>query len=233
MLKSAVARRHCAPQDSTSIQRWPSVTCRPILVQIGLQSRSWRSRNNHFIGSSVDRRYMYLKAVGSQVSYRLLSTAPISTESMGNFSSCLVLRQRVTTGNKYAERSYYKSMPRNQNSRRPRREHCQEPRTRRMYSHHRHSSIRYVLVDIGGKDDYLSRKRRNESRAVYSRPHYDDCHQYVQLYSRTNKTDVTREEIEEQLLRNLAVARHNAKIASRPALPRPRRVHFGSVTNIC
>ena len=181
----------------------------------------------------LDRRYIYL-CKGRRLTgfVRFLGIALTSTESMGNFSSCLVLRPRIIADKRYAKRSYYKSMPRNQNSRRPRREHSRELRTRRMYPHHRHSSIRYVLVDIGGKDDHLPRKRRNESRAVGSRSRYDDCHQYVPLYSRTNKAD-TREEIEEQLLRNLAVARHNAEIASRPVLPPQRRVHFGSVTNIC
>jgi hypothetical protein len=152
---------------------------------------------------------------------------------MGNFSSCLVLRPHITTDKRYAKRSYHKSMPRNPNSRRPRREYSREHRTRRMYPHHRHSSIRYVLVDIGGKHDYLARNRRNESRAVHSRSRYDGCHQNMQLFGGTKKADTTREEIEERLLRNLAVARHNAEIASRPALPRQRRVRFGSVTNIC
>lgn len=154
-------------------------------------------------------------------------------EEAGGVESMRVQMAKYDEERASQERRHRERWERQRDSSRPRREHPRESWTHRMYPHHRHSSVRYVLVDIGGKDDYLPRKRRKESRAVDSRPRYDDYHQYVQLYSRTNKTDVTREEIAEQLLRNLAIARHNTEIASRPALPRPRRVHFGSVTNYC
>lgn len=146
---------------------------------------------------------------------------------MGIVSSCLGMSPRPAIDEKYAVSNRYKAMPRTRSSSRPKRKHYSERRIRRMYPYHPRSSIRYVLVDIP------PRSERQSSRDVCSRSRNHVCQAYVQLYDGADSKELTRQDIEEQLHRNLAVARHNAEIASRPTLERQRHVHFGSVTNIC
>lgn len=148
---------------------------------------------------------------------------------MGNIWSCFEPDTRCIINKDLRQNRHHRVIS-NRNSYRSERNHLSKRNVHNEYPYHQRSSVRSSHADITETDDYVPRKQRRMSQSIRSRSHKRGHQRSPQLNGEINQVDLTRQGIEEQLLRNLEIARHNAEISSRPPFAYQRRVRFDSIT---
>lgn len=152
---------------------------------------------------------------------------------MGNGLSCLSLGNSSTSSTKL-ERVRYRKATIGTPRRHPQVSRgLSRDRADPMYSQPPRRSVRYVLVDRTQKNDYDPLGTKDPRRKATRYPSCTNSEKNSQSsYDKVCRHALDQKSIEEQLRRNLIIARHNANIAARPVIISEKRVRFSPVVRI-